>query len=145
VDVQPGDVTFGDVAELIGWQVSPHTVEAGNDLTVTLYWKALGTTDKNYSLFLHIYGKEDTRVGQRDSYPGGGTFPTTQWRKGDRFAGQYRVNVGSWAEPGTYQLVVGMYDLYGGYRLQIQGGAAGQENYYVLAEVQVVPAAGDGK
>lgn len=141
-DVREMDVEFEGVAHLIGWRATPEQVAPGGELTVSLYWEALGTPQRDYSEFLHVYGIGNKIVGQRDSYPAGGNYPTTQWRAGDRFASTYRIPIQPGAEPTIGKLVVGLYDLYAGRRLTATDPSGGSANTVFLTEVPIV-AAGD--
>ncbi len=50
---------------------------------VTLYWEALGATERPYTVFVHLLDAQGQAVGFGDSEPGGGAYPTTGWRKGE--------------------------------------------------------------
>ncbi len=106
----PTEVEFGGLARLLGYQVSPVTVEPGGVVEVTLYWQALDRTDQDYAVFVHLLSRIGTMVAQRDTYPGLGRYPTSAWEPGAAFADTYRVHVPDTAyAPDVGYVQVGMY------------------------------------
>jgi hypothetical protein len=104
-------VTYGDQAELIGYALDREAVCPGEALRVTLYWRALARPDQDYSLYIHLVGWNGERVGQRDSYPGGGAYPTRLWQPGDILVDSYLVSIAPTATvPSQCQIEVGLYD-----------------------------------
>ncbi|HID51163.1 MAG TPA: hypothetical protein EYP41_03885 [Anaerolineae bacterium] len=102
--VEPVTAVFGDVIQLEGYEVE----QSGNQLDITLYWRALADGRDDYMRFVHLV---DTAVGpqpaiQNDNRPQNGTYPTGQWAVGEIVtdkvmldltalpAGEYRVGVG---------------------------------------------------
>jgi hypothetical protein len=77
--------------------------------------------DKDYTLFIHLLGRDNARVGERTTYPGQGRFPTTLWPVGRAFCETYRLEVEPWAPaPELYALEVGLYNADTGWRLPAQ-------------------------
>ena len=104
--------TFGSVAELVGWT---HT-EGGS---LTLIWKALGTADVSYAVFVHALDAADTIISQSDSPPLGGARPTTSW-----IADEYLSDTVTLADVGSVvRYRVGLYDPVSGARLTTADGA----------------------
>ena len=95
VAAAPNPVTteFGGVARVLGFVVTPTTVEPGDAVWVTVYWQALARTDRDYAVFVHLLSDVGTMVAQRDTYPGLGSAPTTAWDPGVVFVDRYRVDV----------------------------------------------------
>ncbi len=117
-------VTYGDQAELIGYALDREAVRPGEALRVTLYWRALARLDKDYSLYIHLFGWNGQRVGQRDSYPGGGAYPTRLWQPGDILVDSYLVSIAPTATvPSRCQIEVGLYDRATMKRLPARDGA----------------------
>jgi 4-amino-4-deoxy-L-arabinose transferase-like glycosyltransferase len=134
----PG-ITFGDVARLRGYRITPSAVEPGGTVTVTLYWEPLNRTDRNYAIFVHLLSEVGTMIAQRDTYPGLGRYPTTAWDPGVVFADTYRVHVPESAyTPDEGYVQVGMY-LPGGPRLTTPDG----QNAVRLETVTVQPNPGE--
>ena len=71
------DVDYGGVMRLLAFEVGRDRVQPGDSLPVTLYWQALAPTSEDFSIYLQLFGWQQ-ELGQRDSYPGGGTRPTSR-------------------------------------------------------------------
>lgn len=97
-----------EVGVLVGYQLDQDRVQPGDNLEVTLYWQAGQETDRNYSVFTHLQG--DRVWAQHDSWPMNGAKPTSTWANGEIIADHHSIAVGQDVPPGTYQLLVGMYD-----------------------------------
>jgi len=131
--------TLGDQVRFLGYDIDSATVEAGQPLTVTLYWQALLTMDVDYTVFTHLLGPGNEVLGQEDSQPRSGTYPTTHWQPGEVIADTYSFLVGPDTRPGAYPLEVGMYRLETETRLSVVG-ADGQrvpDDRILLEEVTI--------
>lgn len=102
------DAQLGEVARLVGYDVS----RDAQTLRVVLYWRARGTTDTSYTVFVHVVDASGAIRAQGDQIPGAGAYPTTTWLQGE-----YLVDVYDIALPHDisrdYSLRVGMYDATG--------------------------------
>lgn len=87
------DVTYGDVVRLVAFEVGKDTVRPGEELPVTLYWEALQPTAEDLSIFVQLVAGQDTILGQSDSYPGGGAYPTSMWSPGEVIRDQFMVPI----------------------------------------------------
>jgi len=106
------DATIGDAAVLIGYSAAPETVHPGGEVVATLCWRPLRKTDVDYSVYVHILGRGQISVGQRDTYPGGGSLTTSTWEPGVVFCDVLRVAIAEGAEgPTVLRLTAGLYDL----------------------------------
>jgi hypothetical protein len=111
---------YGDKARLLGYRVTPESVEAGEAVQVTLCWEALQAMDKDYTLFIHLLGQDNLRVAERTTFPGQGRFPTSLWPAGRAFCETLGMHVAPWAPaPELYALEVGLYDAANGQRLPV--------------------------
>lgn len=118
--LKPLDATVGDAAVLIGYSAEPETVRTGEEVAATLCWRPLRKTDVNYSVYVHILGRGQAIVGQRDTYPGGGSLPTSDWEPGTAFCDTLRIPIAADAEgPTVLRLTAGLYDLASGERLPV--------------------------
>ncbi len=96
------------VGTLVGYQLEKDRVRPGENLKVTLYWRAGKATEHNYSVFAHL---ESDRVwAQHDGWPGNGQKPTSTWAQEEVIADPHLISIGADVPPGSYRLVVGMYD-----------------------------------
>ncbi|MDY6877307.1 MAG: glycosyltransferase family 39 protein [Chloroflexota bacterium] len=132
------DADFG-VMRLLGYDLETEFlstldgvggVEPGGQVEVTLYWEALAPTGqvgvrspRPYTVFVHLLGKHDLLVAQRDTFPGLGLLSTTRLEPGFRWADRYVLPVPPTAyAPDVAQVEVGLYDAANGARLVTSSG-----------------------
>jgi hypothetical protein len=115
----PTDVLFDSTARLIGYDVA----RDAQSPRVTLYWEALGATDRPYTVFIHVLDSEDKVLGYGDSEPGKGAFPTTGWRKGEYLTDEHTIAItSSGTDEGPFRIAVGLYDPVSGRRMTTPTG-----------------------
>lgn len=106
----PVDVTYPELARLLGYDVAPDPLYPGDVLEVTLYWQVLEETNRDYVLFLQVFGREGERIGGRDTHPGLGRYPTSRWRAGEVIADTVPVPLAADAKaPAALRLDLGLY------------------------------------
>jgi len=99
------------LARLVGYDLGRETVEAGETMRVTLFWEVLAATDSDYVLFAQLFGRDGEKVGQRDTYPGLGHYPTSFWEPGEVIADEVPIPVSADAVgPSLVRLDVGLYE-----------------------------------
>jgi 4-amino-4-deoxy-L-arabinose transferase-like glycosyltransferase len=112
-DVQPVNFTYNSNIRLLGYQLHADTVRPAQSLPITLYWQIVQPTAFDYSIFVHLLGRQREVVGQLDSYPGGGHRPTTLLQPGDILADRYDIAIkpeAEYAAPARLQIAAGVYD-----------------------------------
>lgn len=138
----PVAIQFDYFARLRGYEVNAATLSPGAPLDVTLYWEVTGQPPGNYLLFVHLLDTtNETLTAQRDTHPGLGNFPTSQWQPGDRFVDQIRLYLPETAyAPSQAVVQIGLYAPVG-YRLGITD-AVGQSlgDAFPLGTVHIIPA-----
>ena len=113
-DLRRLDITYENGVRLVGYRLGQESVIPGEDLDVYLYWESLRSIDDNYSVFVHLFGRGRQPLGQVDSYPGGGNYPTSVWEPGGMLCDHYRVTVTENAlVPTAGRIEVGLYRLAG--------------------------------
>jgi len=116
--VTPTDLTFGDVARLLGIALARESVAPGGTLSLRACWTALAPITEDYTVFVHLIGAENSRPGERYTYPGLGRFPTSLWPVGQAFCDTYDVPVAPWAAaPELNTVLIGLLDAETGVRL----------------------------
>ncbi|HZY44904.1 MAG TPA: hypothetical protein VFF70_09160, partial [Anaerolineae bacterium] len=90
---QPINVTFDGKIELLGAEIDRTSVQPGDPIHVTLYWRALQSIDQSYIEFVHLIDGSGIIVAQRDTWPGRGMFPTVVWQAGETFADSLTLDV----------------------------------------------------
>ncbi len=119
------DGRLGAFARLIGYDLTlpEGGLAPGSAFPLTLYWQATGTTDRGYTVFVHLLDETGATRGYGDSEPGQGQFPTASWLPGEYLTDRHEVSVSPDAAPGRYRLAVGLYDPTTGQRLTTPDGA----------------------
>jgi len=103
--------TYNNELKLLGVEIGADVVRPGQRVPVTVYWQALKPMDTNYSVFVHLVGREHQSVGQCNTYPGLGLRPTTTLLPGQIIADTYPVLVEGGSEAPTRLLVkVGLFN-----------------------------------
>jgi hypothetical protein len=143
-DIQPVDYSYDGKVRLIGYTLPTTTIRPTETLPLTLYWEIIAPTELDYSVFIHLLGRERRVVGQIDSYPGGGAGPTTLLSPGDIVVDHYQVPTPAQAEwehaPTRLLIAAGIYD----YNEPGRPGkpvlnAAGEPVEPIIATVKLVP------
>ncbi len=135
--------TLGSQVELLGYDLlcagqAPCTLHPGQELHLTLVWRARGLTDKRYKVFTHLVGPDGKLWGQRDAEPVNGTAPTTTWIAGEVVSDTYSIPLDPQALDGDYRLLVGMYHEASGQRLPaILNGKRMPNDALLMATVHV--------
>jgi hypothetical protein len=133
-------VRYADCCELVGYVPPDQPAHVGDWVPLTLVWRVLEPTNQDYSLFVHARTPDGRSVGQLDTYPGNGMYPTSQWRSGEILADTVAVPFSWEAEPPSLvRFHVGLYDLdtmQGAPALSAQGAVV---ETVVAGEVALIP------
>ena len=102
--------TVGKQAHLLGYDLDLQRSYPGGQLSLTLYWQAGGPMARPFKVFTHLLDSEGTIRAQHDASPGQGCCPAHTWAEGEVIVDEHSIALGLDLLPGTYRLVVGMYD-----------------------------------
>ncbi len=108
---------LGDHISLRGYALTKETLVPGDELHLTLYWRAAGPPGKDYTVFVHLLDASGQRISGWDNPPLNGDYPTSLWDEGEVIADEYLIPVPHEAPPGEYTIAVGMYTAETGERL----------------------------
>lgn len=112
----PVNLTLDGIGALVGYAVTPTTVQPGQRVTIQLDWQVGATPSADYVLFVHVIDAGGF-VTQRDTFPATGRYPTSRWRAGSRWRDQFEVIIPDMAyAPATADVTIGFYAV-GGARL----------------------------
>ena len=132
----PAEALFGPDSDsglrLIGYDLAP---EDGR-LCLTLYWQALGPLERPHKIFVHLTGAGgpiDIRA-QADLYP---RLPATAWQPGEYLSDQTCLDLPADLAPGSYNLLVGLYDETSGTRLPVSVEGRPQGDHLLLETYRV--------
>jgi 4-amino-4-deoxy-L-arabinose transferase-like glycosyltransferase len=140
----PLAVNLDDKVKLLGYDLKVEPYKPGQAIGLTLYWQALLPMENDYTVFTHLLGPYNPLTdgplwGGQDSYPGGGTYPTTVWEAGEIVIDEYGIPIQDDAPPGEYQLEVGIYHLATMERLPVlDDSGAVRDDRILLGPVQLI-------
>lgn len=109
VPLPEGATNYQDLIALLTLELPETVLQPGGILTVNLQWQALAPIPHDYTLFLQVLDSQDQIVGQVDSWPVQGTFPTSQWPPGAVVNDRHQIQLKADLVPGPYRLIVGWY------------------------------------
>lgn len=130
----PLDYRLGEAIHLTGYDLTGG-VEAGDVLTVTLYWRADRAPGGDYRVFVHLLDGRGEMVTQHDGPPRWGRYPTWAWRRGDVVPDEHVLHLPVPAS-GPFSLAVGMYRPDTLERLPVTGPAGPLPEGRILLEVR---------
>jgi len=108
---------LGGEMQLLGYELAATEAKSGDSLHLTLFWRALKQTSKEYDLLLELQDATGS-VWAEGRFPlAKATYPTTQWTEGEVVRGQYDLIVDAAAPPGEYRLALDLVDKAAGQRL----------------------------
>lgn len=133
-------VMFGDVIELTGYDISSERADAGETVTLQFYWQAQQQPDRNYLYFLHLTPLDDwtQTIIQSDGNPAPNQRLTRLWDDPDEtiISSPINLTIPQDLPEGTYQLVLGLYDMDTFVRLPVDAPQA-QGDGYPLTQITI--------
>ncbi|MCB0222863.1 MAG: DUF2142 domain-containing protein [Anaerolineae bacterium] len=119
----PLEATLGESIQLLAYDTDGSTVQPGDTLPLTLYWRSDQPIDADYTVFIHLLDEQDLIIAQRNVFPGPGVYPTSQWQPGVILADTYALRLPRTAfAPTQARFEVGLYDHTTGVRLPTSAG-----------------------
>jgi hypothetical protein len=137
---QPADVQFGETIRLIGFRIEPQIVHPGGLTYVTLCWESGGPLDEAVPYAVNVVGKDDGKIGSRNTHPGLGMYATLYWESGVYFCDQVRVPISDDAPSSeTYRVVLSYFhkDTLDSIPARLADGTT--QNLVTLGEIAVLP------
>jgi len=111
----PVEALFGDTLRLSGYDLQ----REGQELHLTLHWQARQRMGVAYKFFVHLFDAEtEELVTQADVMPRNWGYPTTWWEQGEYVSDDIALAVSD-VPPGTYDVMIGVYDPGTGVRLPV--------------------------
>jgi 4-amino-4-deoxy-L-arabinose transferase-like glycosyltransferase len=123
-------VNLSHKVKLLGYDLDTREARPGGALVLTLYWQALAKMDVSYHAFTHL--ESDHIWGQSDGVPDCWRCPTTEWRPGQVITDRRRIPLDPQTPAGPHPLLVGMYELESGRRLEVIDEAGNPQAQSVL-------------
>jgi len=108
---RPAAVSYGDDLALTGYALTAEPAVWGRGLGVRLRWEARAAPRANLTAFVHLIGPDGRRVAQADRAIGDDDLvPTSRWPAGKTASDERVLTLPVGAPPGTYTLLIGVYD-----------------------------------
>ncbi len=141
----PMAATLGDRIALLQAEIlaaNPRACPApsltpGDVLQVEIAWQALETVGAHYVVSLQLLNAQGQLVASTDRRPANGFRPTTSWQAGDTISDRYAIEIPEAAAPGSYSLVVLMYNPENGRRLPVHLADGARGDMVPLASIQI--------
>lgn len=105
----PTTADFENGMQLRGSRLGAHAVSCGEKLDVQLVWTSDRRIKETYRIFAHMVNARGAVAGSKDVIPGGGAYPTLNWKPGELFEDTIRVPLNRGARAGSYTVIVGTY------------------------------------
>ncbi|HEU0169229.1 MAG TPA: hypothetical protein VFS62_15740 [Chloroflexota bacterium] len=108
--LRTSNTTFGGAIRLDGYAINPRGI--------SLQWTCLGSVNTDYTVFVHVLDPSGKVIGQHDSGPLDGHYPTSMWDAGETVSDSIALPI-----PSGAHLEIGLYEQPSGKRLTTQTGA----------------------
>ncbi|MCS7002467.1 MAG: hypothetical protein NZ518_06430, partial [Dehalococcoidia bacterium] len=119
------DIDFGGVLRLVSAELPPGPARFNERTPITVTWQLTQPTDQDWSVYVHLFGRLDRKVGQFDTYPTLGALPTSRWRVGNVYQDVYPVLIEQFTEgPVLLRVEAGVYHFGTGKRLSASANGA---------------------
>ena len=130
----PVSARFGPAIALTGYRLDENTFRPEAAMPLVLQWTTDQPPPADYTVFIHLLGPDGQLVSQSDSYPTWLTArPTSRWPLRQPILDSHSLKLPDQLPPGTYSLVMGLYDAQTGERLPLPDG----HTAYQLTELQL--------
>ncbi len=128
----------GDVA-LLAYDLPEASARPGDQLPVTLYWKAMAPLQRNLRVFVHFIGPDGELWGQSDKW-NPADFPMNGWPLDHYVRDEHNARLRPDAPPGAYTVNAGLYEGDTGVRMRVldASGAPTEADGVVLTTTFVV-------
>ncbi|MCS6801475.1 MAG: glycosyltransferase family 39 protein [Chloroflexota bacterium] len=109
------EANFGNALRLLGYDrlgaepAAPLAVSAGESMTLTFYWQAMGELQADYKVALRLVDERGIVWGRNDRRPAAYFYPTVRWKPGEIVFGDLPVPLDPTTPPGVYWLEVEVY------------------------------------
>jgi hypothetical protein len=109
---QPVEIAFQGGVELAGYEAVTGDLKPGQEMRLTLYWRAPTPPGKRYRTWVQLGPQDATRyVAGSDTWLGGTLYPSDLWQAGDVVRQEYRLAIPAQAAaPGLYWMRAGLTD-----------------------------------
>jgi len=105
LDMQyPVAIGFEGELELLGYNMDRVSVQAGEGLHLTFFWRGRGRMNQHYAVLLQLVDEEGGTVSEKVFPIASDVYPTTEWQRGEIVRSQHYFLVPAGASAGAYRL-----------------------------------------
>lgn len=122
---------FGDSIRLLGYDQDRDAAAPGEAVTFRFYWQAAATPTDDYSLFIHLLAEDsDAPLAQADGAPARPERLTLSWNEPSEtlISQPFALTVPPDAPPGSYRVMIGLYNYVTGQRLPVTDLTSGDSS-----------------
>ena len=105
------DFRAGDLIQLAGFDLPEQNFHPGENLPLTLYWRALRPVPEDYQIFVHLIDAQGHQLAGFDKAPLDGWWPTSMWEPGQTITDEYPLHLPEDLPSGEYEIRAGLYRL----------------------------------
>jgi len=132
------EISYEGEIRLLGYDIEERVIRPGEFLHITLYWQSLKVMERDYTVYLKLFGPHNEVIGQTDTYPGLGSYPTTFWQEGDIIKDTYALGIERRVElPLAAFIEVGLYETATLRDLAAYGGEGQAVDRVIIGQVKV--------
>ncbi len=95
---------------LLGYDAAEEYAQPGSIVPITLHWQAQNRLSLRYKIFVHLIAADGQNRGQADDFPACGTSHANAWETGEITLDRHLLKLPPNLSPGSYTLLVGMYE-----------------------------------
>ena len=134
------EIYWGEGIALAGKTISPKTVYPGEEVRLKACWRAEDAMTTDFVFYADLLDDQFKSLGQRDTYTGLGTFPTSQWKQEDLFCDTYLIPVqDDFSLPTVVDIVIGFYDYNSKHQLPARTVEDISLTQVVMGQVKLIP------
>jgi len=130
------EADFGGKIRLVGYDVTPRTIRAGEDIQVRYVFQALAEMPASTAFFVH-FSMPGEKFFNADHVPGRGAWPLEKWEPGKYYVDEHVIHVpGTW-RGGDARLLIGFWDKQSRKRLPAKSESPVEDHRVEVARVKV--------
>ena len=127
---------FGPLA-LVAANSPATTISPGGEIPLELLWQAVEPPREPFVVVVQLLGTQDRLMANLEEAPVQGRYPTQAWTPTELVRDRHTLRLPSALMPGTYRLIVGVYQASDRARLRTRAGFFKQSDYWVIKTIQV--------
>jgi hypothetical protein len=136
----PVHINFDNKLTLLGYALTDRSIQAGQTLTLTLYWQIPQPAKYDYSVFVHVLGGIDQKWASNDGFPYTSPKRTRRWTVGQVYTDARALRLPADTPPDDYPIEFGVYGGPEGNRLMIWSADGHRsDERLLLTQIRVTP------